>query len=126
MKEFDTSFVLHCSSKRNEIVGIYYFVVPRHRGLYDIRDPQGELISFQGLSFKIDEKQWRDLKNHASLIVNRSDTAFNSSPCYDCPIYFLSHDGKYSNSLIQKRELFEIFSKNSKDSLVNKYLFPQN
>lgn len=126
LNEFDTTILLHCKSNGNDVVGIFYYVVPRYRGLYDISDPKRELIRFNGLSFKIADKKWLDIKKRALSIVDRKDTAFNPPACADCPFYYLSHCGQWSNSNIQNIVLFDDFSKVIKDSLINHYMLLQN
>jgi hypothetical protein len=123
LKGFDTSFIVKIKNKKEGIFGVYYYTTPPlHRNIFDVKTDTDELLFFRGISFKIDENKWNQIKKNASAIVDRNDTVFNKSSCSDCQFFYLSHGGRASSTVIQKPVYFEPFMKLLKDSMINHFI----
>src|SRR5436190_1736218 len=117
---FDTSYLLHVSKQGQNIKGVCYMVPPSyHRDLEDFYDKEHQLLFFDGISFKLDERQWQMLKKETTDVISKMlDSSRTNSLCFDCPTYAIIFDNKKRATGGKKlRESFEMYDNFIQDSL---------
>lgn len=118
---FDTSYLLHIVKQDSQIRGICYVVLPtQHRDLEDFHDQEHQLLFFDGLSFRMNNKQWEAIKKQTSqLISSLPDTTKNSSPCFDCSTFsIMFNKNKRVASNSKQRLSFKEYDVFIRDSLL--------
>lgn len=122
---FDTSYFLHVSKRGQDIIGVCYMVPQSyHRDLEDFSDREHQLLFFDGMSFKLDSRQWQMLKRETIDVISKiSDSSRTNSPCFDCPTYVIMFNNKKratgSKSLPENFKIYDTFIR---DSLINYFL----
>jgi hypothetical protein len=98
---FDTSYVIHLLSGKTGLLGVCYLILPSyHRDFEDYYDETSRLVFFDGFSFKLNEKDWNELKVQTREIMRTiPDTTDKPSPCFDCKSYSLFYDKRKINSM---------------------------
>ena len=118
---FDTSFVLEVYKRGDDIQGVLHEVLPINRkGISKFSAGIEKVLSFEGVSFRLDEPAWHELTEKAQdLLTKKLPVSDQAEKCFDGTKYYLAYNVKAVTGNSCEDSLFEVFVKYVKFDIVN-------
>lgn len=121
----DTCFLIYIKQQDSIARGMCYILLPElHRGFEDYQDKGHELLFFEGLSFKLGNLEWNNIKKiTTNTIKQMSDSVYNKSNCLHCPYYNIIFKGSQrSTGNSQLQDEFVKYETLIRINIINKFL----